>query len=153
MLVNIFRYVDDKDVFQKNYSKLLAKRLIHNTSLSEEAEELMISKLKQCCGYEYTSKLQQMFTDMRLSLALNSKFGQTEVGGVAASNGFKVLVLQSGAWPLGMGTNSPLQLLPVQEQCLRHFEVFYESQHSGRKLNWVRWCHVYLMCCVLVHQV
>eukprot|EP00041_Stephanoeca_diplocostata_P032530 m.1043233 g.1043233 ORF g.1043233 m.1043233 type:complete len:776 (-) comp24167_c0_seq5:2631-4958(-) len=137
VLVNIFRYVDDKDVFQKNYSKLLAKRLIHNTSLSEEAEELMISKLKQCCGYEYTSKLQQMFTDMRLSSALNSKFGQTEVGGVAVGNGFKVLVLQSGAWPLGMGATSPLQLPPAQEQCLRHFEVFYESQHSGRKLNWL----------------
>jgi len=61
----------------------------------------MISKLKQCCGYEYTSKLQQMFTDIKLSTEINSKFRETEVGG--AMVGLKVLVLQSGAWPLGQG--------------------------------------------------
>jgi hypothetical protein len=85
--------VDDKDIFQKFYSKMLAKRLIHSTSASDEAEASMISKLKQCCGYEYTSKLQQMFTDITLSAELNSKFSQTELGRADARR-FKVVVLQ-----------------------------------------------------------
>ena len=42
----IFRYVEDKDVFQKFYSKLLAKRLVQQNSASDDAEASMISKLK-----------------------------------------------------------------------------------------------------------
>jgi len=41
-----FKYVEDKDVFQKFYSKMLAKRLVNNMSALEDAEESMISKLK-----------------------------------------------------------------------------------------------------------
>jgi cullin 1 len=67
----VFKYIEDKDVYQKFYSKMLAKRLVYDTSLSEESEELMINKLKEACGYEYTSKLSRMFTDMSLSKDLN----------------------------------------------------------------------------------
>ena len=42
----IFRYVEDKDVFQKFYSKMLAKRLVQQNSASDDAEASMISKLK-----------------------------------------------------------------------------------------------------------
>ena len=34
----IFRYVEDKDVFQKFYSKMLAKRLVQGNSASDDAE-------------------------------------------------------------------------------------------------------------------
>jgi hypothetical protein len=40
-------------VFQKFYSKMLAKRLIHTTSASDDAEKFMIAGLKvravSCC--------------------------------------------------------------------------------------------------------
>ena len=57
----VFKYIADKDVFQKFYSKMLAKRLVQHMSASDDAEASMISKLKQACGFEYTSKLQRMF--------------------------------------------------------------------------------------------
>lgn len=57
----VFKYIEDKDVFQKFYSKMLAKRLVQHMSASDDAEASMISKLKQACGFEYTSKLQRMF--------------------------------------------------------------------------------------------
>lgn len=57
----VFKYIEDKDVFQKFYSKMLAKRLVQHMSASDDAESSMISKLKQACGFEYTSKLQRMF--------------------------------------------------------------------------------------------
>lgn len=56
----VFKYIEDKDVFQTFYSKMLAKRLIHSTSASEDLEGVMIGKLKSTCGYEYTSKLQRI---------------------------------------------------------------------------------------------
>jgi len=134
-LIVIFEFIDDKDIFQKFYAKMLAKRLIHGTSASDEAEASMISKLKQCCGYEYTTKLQQMFTDTTLSHQLNDKFSETEVG--KGERAFRVMVLQTGAWPLGGGNKTTLQLPAVLDKSIRAFEVFYHSQHSGRKLNWL----------------
>lgn len=72
--MTVFKYVEDKDVFQKFYSKMLAKRLVNSTSANEDMESSMISKLKEACGYEYTSKLQRMFTDITLSKDLNQAF-------------------------------------------------------------------------------
>lgn len=42
----IFKYIDDKDVFQKFYSRMLARRLIHQQSQSMDSEEAMINRLK-----------------------------------------------------------------------------------------------------------
>jgi cullin 1 len=42
----VFNYVEDKDVFQKFYGKMLAKRLVGQLSASDDYEESMISKLK-----------------------------------------------------------------------------------------------------------
>lgn len=42
----VFKYLDDKDIFQKFYSRMLAKRLIHQQSYSMDAEEMMINRLK-----------------------------------------------------------------------------------------------------------
>lgn len=42
----VFKYLEDKDVFQKFYSKMLAKRLVQHMSASDDAEASMISKLK-----------------------------------------------------------------------------------------------------------
>lgn len=72
--ITIFKYIDDKDVFQKFYARMLAKRLIHQQTQSMDAEEAMINRLKQACGYEFTSKLHRMFTDMSVSADLNLKF-------------------------------------------------------------------------------
>lgn len=42
----IFKYVEDKDVFQKFYSQTLARRLVGGTSASDDLETSMIGKLK-----------------------------------------------------------------------------------------------------------
>ena len=70
----VFKYIEDKDVFQKFYSKMLAKRLVQHMSASDDAEASMISKLKSACGFEYTNKLQRMFQDQGVSKDLNEQF-------------------------------------------------------------------------------
>lgn len=72
--MTVFKYIEDKDVFQKFYSKTLARRLVNNQSSSEDAEASMISKLKEACGFEYTAKLQRMFQDVNSTRELNAKF-------------------------------------------------------------------------------
>ena len=72
----VFKYIEDKDVFQKFYSKLLAKRLVNELSASDEVESKMIKKLEQICGFEYTLKLQRMFTDAVLSKDITENYQQ-----------------------------------------------------------------------------
>lgn len=55
---------------------MLAKRLVNELSASDEGESIMITKLKQMCGFEYTSKLQRMFTDASLSKEITDLFKQ-----------------------------------------------------------------------------
>jgi hypothetical protein len=57
----IFKFIDDKDVFQKFYQKKLAQRLISSASASDDSESSMITKLKELSGFDYTNKLMKMF--------------------------------------------------------------------------------------------
>ncbi|XP_067003239.1 cullin-1 isoform X1 [Anabrus simplex] len=132
----VFKYIEDKDVFQKFYSKMLAKRLVQHMSASDDAEASMISKLKQACGFEYTSKLQRMFQDIGVSKDLNEAFRRHLVNSNEPLDiDFSIQVLSSGSWPFQQSFTFSL---PTElERSVHRFTTFYSSQHSGRKLNWL----------------
>ncbi|KAK3745362.1 hypothetical protein RRG08_064686 [Elysia crispata] len=132
----VFKYIEDKDVFQKFYSKMLAKRLVGHMSASDDAEASMISKLKQACGFEYTSKLQRMFQDIGVSKDLNENFRKhLESSQEPPDIDFSIQVLSSGSWPFQLSSSFTL---PVElERSYQRFTSFYSSRHSGRKLNWL----------------
>nr|XP_023030430.1 cullin-2 [Leptinotarsa decemlineata] len=134
----IFKYIDDKDVFQKFYSRMLAKRLIHQQTQSMDAEEAMINRLKQACGYEFTSKLHRMFTDMSVSTDLNNKFGSIlKQDNIDLGINFSIYVLQAGAWPLGQAIVTSFSLPQQLEKSVQMFESFYHNRFNGRKLTWL----------------
>ena len=70
----LFRFIQDKDIFERYYKQHLAKRLLLNKSSSDDLEKSMISKLKTECGCQFTSKLEGMFKDISLSNTLNDEF-------------------------------------------------------------------------------
>eukprot|EP01100_Stratorugosa_tubuloviscum_P004613 TRINITY_DN215_c0_g4_i2.p1 TRINITY_DN215_c0_g4~~TRINITY_DN215_c0_g4_i2.p1 ORF type:complete len:811 (-),score=378.17 TRINITY_DN215_c0_g4_i2:114-2546(-) len=131
----IFKYIEEKDIFMTCYSRHLSKRLIYGTSASEDLESTMIGKLKSTCGYEYTSKLQRMFTDISLSKAINESF-KKEFDMARFGVDFSVLVLATGSWPL-QPPSSNFTVPNELQQCFVSFQEFYGRQHSGRKLNWL----------------
>uniref|UniRef100_W5LIE2 Cullin 2 n=1 Tax=Astyanax mexicanus TaxID=7994 RepID=W5LIE2_ASTMX len=140
--ITVFKYIDDKDVFQKFYARMLAKRLIHGLSLSMDSEEAMINKLKQACGYEFTSKLHRMYTDMSVSADLNNKFNnfiKTQEIVVDLGISFQIYVLQAGAWPLTQVPSSTFAIPQELEKSVQMFELFYNQHFSGRKLTWLHY--------------
>jgi len=100
----------------------------------------MISKLKQACGFEYTSKLQRMFQDIGVSKDLNENFKKhcdqlDSMQSATPDIDFTIQVLSSGSWPFQQSTSFTL---PFElEKPFQRFSSFYASQHSGRKLNWL----------------
>jgi cullin 1 len=137
---SLLRHLEEKDVFQVFYSKLLAKRLIQDTSVSAELEECMIMQLKQSCGYEFSTKLQRMFTDKRLAQALDQAFSQWEASREPLerrSTGFSVMVLTTGSWPLSpVPALTNVELVPELRNCVAEFSTFYQTKYHGRRLQW-----------------
>jgi cullin 1 len=141
-IMTVFKYIEDKDVFQKFYSRMLARRLVHTSSSSDDAETSMISKLKEACGYEYTNKLQRMFQDMQISKDLNTAFKDFETklmdGSPSASKPVdsSYSILGTGFWPLNPPNTDftpPAEISKAYER----FQNFYGQKHSGRKLTWL----------------
>jgi len=149
----LFKYIEDKDVFEKDYTSRFSKRLIHGVSASEESEASMISKLKEVCGFEYTNKLQRMFTgersplflfqytetfeDMDLSKDLTDAFKEQNHDDIDIS--FSIMVLGTSFWPLTPPTHDfiiPSEILTTSDR----FQTYYERKYSGRKLTWL-WNH------------
>ncbi|KXX77857.1 Cullin-1 [Madurella mycetomatis] len=135
-IMTVFKYIEDKDVFQKFYSRMLARRLVHSSSSSDDAETSMISKLKEACGFEYTNKLQRMFLDMQISKDLNAGFKEhvQTLGTKALDSSYSIL--GTGFWPLqapGTNFNPPEE---IAGDCER-FSRFYKNKHEGRKLTWL----------------
>lgn len=133
-VVMLFRYLQEKDVFEKYYKQHLAKRLLGGRSISDDVERSMIQKLKQECGYQFTSKLEGMFMDMKVSADTQDKFRAANGSSKVESIDLSVQVLTTGFWPTQVsgGCNLPA---PVA-RCCEVFREHYLKQHSGRRLQW-----------------
>ncbi|GMS89973.1 hypothetical protein PENTCL1PPCAC_12148 [Pristionchus entomophagus] len=136
-VMTIFKYIEDKDIFQRFYTKKFAIRLVGSLSASDEAEQSMIGKLKQMCGFEYTNKMQRMFTDTGLSRETSELFRDTCANtGKNLGCDVNVMVLGANSWP-SLGSTVPINLPFKLSTCVTEFTAFYSGRHQGRKLTWI----------------
>ncbi|KJH48131.1 cullin family protein [Dictyocaulus viviparus] len=138
-VITLFRFIQGKDVFEVFYKKDLAKRLLFGRSASVDAEKIMLSKLRQECGAGFTQKLEGMFRDMELSKDLGIAFRnytqhESSLGRSDECVECNVSVLTMGQWPAydNVQVSLPHQL----SSCIQLYEKFYDSRHTGRKLQW-----------------
>ena len=73
-VVQIFRYLEDKDVFEGYYKNAFSKRLLESRQLNEDAERALLLKLKEECGFNFTQRLEVMFKDIKMSEELTRDF-------------------------------------------------------------------------------
>ncbi|XP_020806967.1 cullin-3-A isoform X1 [Drosophila serrata] len=132
----LFRFLLEKDVFERYYKTHLAKRLLLNKSVSDDFEKNMISKLKTECGCQFTSKLEGMFKDMSVSNTIMDEFknyvnnNNLSLGGVELT----VRILTTGFWPTQTATpNCNIPAAP--REAFDIFKNFYLNKHSGRQLT------------------
>lgn len=151
-VILLFRYLRDKDVFETFYKQHLQRRLLGGRSASDEAERMMIAKLKSECGYQFTSNIEGMFTDLTNSRALMAAYTKalrerrrkltaeasepSRVVLTDAINGVELhaTVLTTVHWP---NSHEPPCTLPKEVQpTAHHFKDWYLQSHSGRLLRW-----------------
>ncbi|TKY50275.1 Cullin-3A protein [Spatholobus suberectus] len=130
----LFRYLQEKDVFEKYYKQHLAKRLLSGKTISDDAERSLIVKLKTECGYQFTSKLEGMFTDMKTSHDTMQGFYASHGTELGDCPTLSVQVLTTGSWPTQPSPqcNLPTEILGVCDK----FRTYYLGTHNGRRLSW-----------------
>ncbi|KAI7748694.1 hypothetical protein M8C21_000343 [Ambrosia artemisiifolia] len=130
----MFRFLHEKDVFEKYYKQHLAKRLLSGKDVSDDAERSLILKLKTECGYQFTSKLEGMFTDMKTSQDTNDGFYLKHGADLGDGPSLVVQVLTTGSWPTQPSAtcNLPAELTSLCDK----FRSYYLGTHSGRRLSW-----------------
>lgn len=135
-VMTLFRYLHEKDVFERYYKQHLTKRLLYAKSISSDAERSFISKMKTECGFVYTSKMEVMFNDMKTSDDTTAQFKEMltrdniDMKGLDAN----IAVLTTMSWP--MTPTPPIELPEEAVLCTKRFEDFYYGKHEGRRLTW-----------------
>ncbi|KAI9837297.1 MAG: hypothetical protein M1819_000371 [Sarea resinae] len=134
-VLDLFRFVHGKAVFEAFYKKDLARRLLMGRSASADAERSMLARLKTECGAGFTHNLEQMFKDVDLARDEMSSY-KTYMEGKHKKTALdlNVNVLSASSWPTypDIPVNMPSDIL----QAINDFDSHYKSKHTGRKLQW-----------------
>ncbi|XP_022758046.1 cullin-1-like isoform X1 [Durio zibethinus] len=144
-VVKQLAYISDKDLFAEFYRKKLARRLLFDRSANDDHERSILTKLKQQCGGQFTSKMEGMVTDLTLARENQASFEDYLRNNSAAHPGIDltVTVLTTGFWPSykSFDLNLPAEMV----KCVEVFKGFYETKTKHRKLTWIYslgTCHI-----------
>ena len=133
-VVQLFSYLTDKDLFAEIYRNQLAKRLLNQSSASDDAEKIMIAKLKMQCGTHFTSKMEGMLSDLDVGMDQHKEF-QSKMKKHDYPIDFSAQVLTTGFWPT---YKSPEISLPSEmSDCMKLFKDWHDNKHGQRKLSWM----------------
>ncbi|KAF6171670.1 hypothetical protein GIB67_042185 [Kingdonia uniflora] len=136
-VVRLLAYISDKDLFAEFYRKKLARRLLFDKSANDDHERSILTKLKQQCGGQFTSKMEGMVTDLTLARENHSGFEEYLNSNPNANPGIDltVTVLTTGFWPSykSFDLNLPAEMV----KCVEVFKDFYETKTKHRKLTWI----------------
>ncbi len=134
-IIMVFRHVQSKDMFEEFYTYHLSRRLLAKKCVSDDAEKLMISKLKAECGNQYTLKLETMMKDIGTSQETMHMYEDEYEVPSSKSMKLDIRVLTQGNWPIESRVH--LCNLPLELDDAKHsFTEFYMKRHNGRVLNW-----------------
>ncbi|KAJ1687745.1 Cullin family protein [Rhynchospora pubera] len=136
-VVKLLAYISDKDLFAEFYRKKLARRLLFDKSANDDHERSILTKLKQQCGGQFTSKMEGMVTDLTLARENQTQFEEYLNSNPQAGPGIDltVTVLTTGFWPSykSFDLNLPSEMV----KCVEVFKEFYQTKTKHRKLTWI----------------
>ncbi len=135
-VMNLFKCISNKLVFQVEYAKKLSERLISNRTISAVAEKNLIAKIKADQGVAYTNRMTNMFEDLDKSVANVDDFRREMHKGKIGYIILSCQILQNGAWEIDESKYIKVDLTPKLKECIKKWEEFYKKKYSAHKLIW-----------------
>ena len=137
-VVKLLAFISDKDMFGEFYRKKLARRLLTDSSASQDYERSILSKLKTQCGAQFTGKMEGMLNDLQSARETQDTFErwmEEDAANRKPPLDFSVTILTHGFWP----QHKPVefQLNDELAKCVDTFRSFYDKRMGQRKLTWI----------------
>ncbi|CAL8141535.1 unnamed protein product [Orchesella dallaii] len=127
-----------QDEFRSLYHKLLAERLVCQTSASNQNEILMVEKMHNYvfCEILYLANLEILLKDVQVSKDLNgrSKFRRQQPNGELSVD-FNIQIFSADSWPLARTASKFYP--PELNVYVNKFEEFYKLKCPGKTLQWL----------------
>ena len=131
-ILQMFKYLSSKDVFEQYYQLMLSKRLLFK-SYYLQCEEMILKRLREECGNSYTTRLEEMVRDVE-----TGKTWYERLNDHMKSEGFKsqygMVVINSVSWPVCPSitcTQMPTQI-QQGEECMRQWFI---EKNPRKKLD------------------
>lgn len=129
----LFKYIENKDLFENFFIKKLCLRCLFNLNKSEEAQNYLIEQLKNECGPYFVSKSQEMISDVKASQEMSQLFNKDN------DNQFYIpvnyFVLSNYTWPIDKLIKGEINNFDIEAQQKKFFD-FYHKKNSGKSLFW-----------------
>lgn len=138
-LINIFKYLTCKDVFEAYYHLYLSRRVFMLKASVIQADEFFASLLRETCGSEYTKRIDTIFHDLHHSSRALSDFQEEETRlEKHPPCYFKALVLNQSSWITNIGEihQTPIETPACVRGVLSDFAQFYLSKNPNKQLEW-----------------
>jgi len=134
--ITFFKFLKNKDAFQKYYSYKLRDRLLKELSKSNDAEELVILMLKNEAGLDFVKNFDNFYKDATvISADLMKEFIEKPQNELSFQ--FKAFTITQSAWPSLQATDETFVLPTELEKSIRFFGIFYNEKFKGRNLKWL----------------
>ncbi|GAA5912517.1 hypothetical protein JCM6882_004789, partial [Rhodosporidiobolus microsporus] len=133
--VTLFRFLNEKDAFEKYYNTHLSRRLLGGRSVSDDAERSMLAKFKIEAGAAFTKSAEGMMKDVRTSEEAQPEYRRhQDRQAVKAPFDMHPIICGSNFWPIS-SKDAVCTLPKVLQDGIKAYEAFYNQKHSGRKLT------------------
>ena len=133
-VVQLMKYITNKDAFMQTYKCHLACRLVRQASANVEMEEYLVMWLDDAgMPPRHVNQLRHMFHDMKLSKDLNKDF--RDAHGDSNKLDINMFSLKASSWPCA-SEHFSVKLPKELANYVQDMEAFYAQKYCGRKLQW-----------------
>ena len=136
-IINLFKNLNTKYIFQKETEKKMSDRLIKGSTLSVNNEKIFVSKLKQESDISLVSKMVGMLADLDKNKIETEDYRRTKSNGAPNGIKFNVQIISNSAWEISNNNIlGKINLPPLLKGCIDNFEDYYSKKYPEHKLTW-----------------
>lgn len=157
-IVELFCYVEDKDIFSTIYRTHLSRRLLEEKSTSYDFEKHMIDCFRLKCGPQLTCKLEGMLNDLTSNIDEYNKYHEIVKEMINKSNtstssttvfiDFYIKILTQAYWPTPNKDFNPI-LPDYMVKYITSFNTYYKQLFPRRILHYIHNESIILMDCIM----
>ncbi|KOB58902.1 hypothetical protein PFHG_00651 [Plasmodium falciparum HB3] len=139
VILSLFRYVSDKEKFEKYYRTYMCKRLINDSSFNIILDVKVFKTLKKECGAQFTKKIEIILKDMKFTSKTLMKFYKelpNNVNHFLKRKKYAVNIIFNESWEY-VNTENNVIYPPMIKMCNEAFFLFYQKYNKSKNIKFL----------------